>query len=161
MKRYFIAFTLAFFLITFGIFLTAIEISNFKIIDELTNTSLEVKTSTYDLNLTKDTTRILISPYKKPVINYTNDIEQGKIKIVINYFNELVKVKKLTTTNDDNEIIYILADNKNNLSAGQKIVKMTIDGLKDKQIYNYKKGLLPNVQVFINENDKDIVKVGN
>lgn len=161
MTRYFIAFSTAFFIIIFGLVLTGVEISRFKIDDDINNLDLSVNTITYDSNISKMPTKIVVSYHVKPFINYSDEIETGKMKVIVNYYDELHTINKITTINDSSKKFKIMVNAKNNYKMLSKMMKITIEGLKDKKIYDYPKVLSPNIQVFINPADKDSVTVGN
>lgn len=161
MRKYVASLIISFFLVMFGIFLTISEVLNFKIVDKFDNNVLAKYTKTYDIEIAKPKIEINASQTNEPTVVYDNTLEKGKMKLVVTYYNEIMDIDKYVLVNDDTDVLYVDIDEIEEFRTVKKLIEVTIEGLKEDTIYNYEKAIRPDLNVIINEADKDVVKIRN
>lgn len=161
MTKNIVVLTLSFFLIIFGAVLTVSEVVDYDVKDNFDEGTLTTMTTTYDLTLKNDKLDVDTYFTLEPSIVYDNSIDKGTVKIKVTYYNELMSIDKVMITRTRGDIIDIRVNDTNNFDSVKKIVSLTLNGLRNKEVYNYVNALKPTVVVFINEADKDAVKIRN
>jgi hypothetical protein len=155
MKKHFITLIIAFCFVIAGIITMAFETLEFSISDIFVDTNLNKRTVTYNLTKLKDKVEIIAPLNNNISIAYDNDIPAGNYKIVVTYYKDLLSIDKSNLIDDNNEIVYISVDDHSNFETFKQLIDITIEGLKNKVLYNYAMALTPEVKVYINEADKD------
>ncbi|MFA5407635.1 MAG: hypothetical protein WC343_02570 [Bacilli bacterium] len=159
MKKVIINIIIAFLLIIFGIAVTVSETLDFTTSNTLDGTTFSKKELIYDVELNETLTTINTSFSHDPTIVYDDSILSGSMKIVISYYDDFVVLNKYSLNNDSELLINIDATQINKWDIMKDFVNMTIDGLKEKRIINYSSALKPDVTIYINQVDKNIVKI--
>jgi hypothetical protein len=155
MKKYFISLIVGLCFIFFGAIISFYEALDFKVVDKFADNSFSEKTITYDLKNINNSV-IISTPYiSNASLEYDNSITTGNYKIIITYYNEMFNIDKYSQAEDNTEYVDIDMDSKDDFETFKKLINVTINGLKDKKVYNYSKSLSPTIKVYINESDKD------
>jgi hypothetical protein len=159
MRKNIVILTLSFFLIIFGCVITVSEVVDYEVKDNFDDGTLTLMTNTYDLTLNNNTLDITTTFTEEPSIIYDNSMDKGDVKIKVTYYNELMNIDKFVITKTSGDTANISTDDTNNFDAVKKMISVTLNGLRHKEVYNYVSALKPTVKVFINEADKDAVKI--
>ena len=159
MRKYIITLTMSFFLIIFGAILTVSEVLDFNISDTFNDESFSTKTLSYDIKLDNTATEVDTDFTKTPVIIYDNTMASGSMKLTVTYYDDFIAIDKFSLTRNHNDVIYITADGNEDFRTVKKLIQLSINGLKNQEVYNYETALRPDVQIIINEADKDLVKI--
>jgi hypothetical protein len=161
MKRYIINLTISFVLIVFGIILSIFELLDFSIKDRFDDQTLSSKTGSYDFIINKELIEIDTSAIGKSDIIYNNNITPGSLKVEVTYYNNLLEIDKFSLVRNDREIVYFALDKVDDFNTAKKLIKITLDGLKKKTLYNYAEAVLPEIRIYINKVDSDSIMVRN
>jgi hypothetical protein len=157
MKKYFISLIVAFSLIIIGGIASFYEALDFKVVNHFTDSDFSERTMTYDLK--SNTNKVVINTFFKgdASISYDNTITPGNYKILITYYSEVLYIDKYSTIENNIEYIDFDITGKEDFDTFKKFINITIDGLKNKNIYNYENALAPSIKVYINETDRNKV----
>lgn len=156
----FVAIT-SFIFIMLGIVFTVAEALEYSIVDDFDADTLSKKVLAYDMTLNNKVTQIDTTSCEAFIV-YDNSIKTGNIKLVITYYDELIKINEFSVKQSNNDIIYVEADEtEDGLRVARELARATVEGLKQKQIYNYTEAIRPHIKVVINEADKESVKIRN
>jgi hypothetical protein len=155
MKRYFISLIVALSLIAIGSIASFYEALDFKVVDSFTNGDLSERIMTYDLK--NSTNKVVIDTFFNgdASISYDDTLVPGSYRLLVTYYSDALYVDKYSTIDDDVEYIDFSVNGKGDFETFKKFVNITIDGLKNKKIYDYEKALTPSIKVYINSADKD------
>lgn len=159
MRRYMITLGISLILIMAGVTLTIYEFMDFDIVDDFNSKSLSKETVVYNFKTSNVVTNIDTSFTNKANIIYDDNIAPGNIKISVNYYDDIINIESQSIRNDYYNLVKIEADGTGDFETISEVFKLTIEGLKNQEIYNYAKALRPTVKVYINKADRDIVKI--
>lgn len=159
MKKYVFFIVMSLFLIIFGFVLTLTEIIDFKIADSFNDKTVSKKEMHYQLEITSPSVVIDSTGLNKVDIIYDDDVKAGTIEIGVTYYNDLVKIEKYNLTDNNSDVISIVTEGIFNKKSAKEFFEVTIEGLKDKEVYDYYSALKPNLKILVNSADEDIVKI--
>ena len=159
MKKNIILIFIAFCLMALGINLMVYEIMDFDIAKNFKDGAFTKKVCTYEFKKVKKDVEIIVANDRNAYIQFDNSLEKDNYKIVVTYYKDFFKIDKLFTTRDDTEQIYIKYSNKKDLKNIKKVIGVTIDGIKNKEVYDYHNAFSPVVKVYINEENKDDFRI--
>lgn len=163
MKKHIIILVIAFLLIIAGSIWTFYEVFDYKLTSDFKNNVFTTKTVNFETSINKAKVFVSTNRFGKIKITKNDEIIAGTIKIKVTYFNQLFNVN-YSSMIDKNEQSLLLtfnhADEEEVFNNFRRIIDITIDGLKNKVIYNYKKALRPTIEIFVNSNDLNVVKIG-
>jgi hypothetical protein len=158
MKKYFISLIVGLCFIVCGALISFYEALDFRVVDKFVNDNFSEKTITYDLKNTNDLVIINTPFISNTSIEYDNTIPSGNYRITIKYYNEILDIDKYSEVEDKTEYVNIDMDSREDFDNLKKLINVTIDGLRDKKVYNYSKALSPTIKVYINASDKDKIE---
>lgn len=159
MRRAIISLCISLVLIAIGTILCSFEFLKFDIVDSFDKANLTTKKMTYDLKLNGNNNLIDTLETQDNEIIYDNTLEVGNLRLEVTYYNELISVRNFTINEDGKNIFYIERYAYDDFNAFRKIFDVTIDGLKENNIFNYVEATKPKLKIYINEVDKEFVKI--
>ncbi len=159
MRRSIISLCVSIALIAVGTILCSFEFLNFKIVDNFEEANLSNKKMTYALKLNGDNNVIDTSETQDNEILYDDTLVAGNIRLEVIYYDELISIRNYTINENNENIFYIERYALDDFKAFRRIFRATIDGLKKNNIYDYPNAIKPKLKIYINESDKDFVKI--
>jgi len=163
MKKHIIVFIVSIVLIMAGSIWTVYEVFDYKLASNFKDSAFTTKTVSFETSITKAKVLVNANHYGKINIIKNDTIITGTVKIEVTYFNQLFNVNYSSRIDDNNQSLLLTfnhADEEENFNNFRRILDVTIDGLKNKTIYNYGKAFRPTIEVFVNSSDLNVVKIG-
>ena len=163
MKKHIIIFVISIVLIIAGSIWTVYEVFDYKLASNFKDNAFTTKTVTFETSITKAKVIVKTGHYGEIKITKNDTIVTGTVKIEVTYFNQLFNVNYSSRIDDNNQSLLLTfnnADEEENFNNFRRILDITIDGLKNKTIYNYEKAFRPTIEVFVNSSDLNVVKIG-
>ncbi|MDD2203247.1 MAG: hypothetical protein PHT75_02890 [Bacilli bacterium] len=159
MKKHIFTIVISLFVIMFGFLLTITEIIDFKFVNTFNSEVVSISEKSYQFDITSPSVIIDSRNLNEVDIEYDEDIQVGTIKIKATYYDDFVIIEKIDSIENNSDLISIVTEGVSNKRAIKKYIDLTIEGLKEKEIYNYYQALKPNLKIMINNEDADIVKI--
>ena len=163
MKKHIIIFIVSIVLIMAGSIWTIYEVFDYKLANNFKEDAFTTKTVSFEASITKAKVFVHADRYGKINITKNDEISIGTVKIEVTYFNQLFNVNYSSMIDDNNQSLLLSfnhVDEEENFNNFKRILDVTIDGLKNKTIYNYGKAFRPTINVFVNSSDLNVVKMG-
>jgi hypothetical protein len=158
MKKLFISLAIGSILIGVGIVLLVYDFSKLDYIDENIEIRLNrsVEITDYKLGVKPLDIRLLGSEYE---VFYDEELK-NEMRIVVYYYPDLVRVGKVEKeTIRGRELKLTYQTGHRNRHFYKAIFEIIGDSLNDGKIYNYFRALSPRVEITINEEDIDKIRV--
>lgn len=162
MKKQIIIYIVSFILIMAGSIWTAFEVFDYKLTNKFTKNELTTKTVSYETSINKARVFVKTDCYRKIKLIKSDLIPVGTVKINVTYFNQLFSVNYSSNISNREQTLLLSFNrirNEENFNNIRMIINITIDGLKNKTIYNYAKALRPSIEVLANSSDINTVKI--
>ena len=130
-------------------------VTSFSYKDELPKNKYKLETKVFKEKIDKKT-RVIESD--RGELSIDNKLEDNEIKIVVEYYPKFVEIEKETEKNEEEDIIKILSNDKQDYSF-DFFTKDIIKDLKNKRFYNYNYIDETFVKVYVNEDTRDLVEL--